>query len=312
MENKDSDNLNRSGVLMLAMVIVFWGTSWPILKIGLNEIPPFTYRDLIAPTAAVLLFGLGLVMKEKMIRPTGQWGALILASALNVTGWHVFSAFGIKLMGSGHASIIAFTMPLWAVLLSMIFIGERPTFRRIAGLVVGLAGLGVLLIGKFGVLQAGAPGRRLHASVGAMLGGGNGGAKTHRLEIAAFHPGGLAVSDRRTAHRHRCPDCRGARFGTCLGRRPMVDRLYQGSLTNTHRDGFPRFSARSVRRRDAGHRKACATPSYPLAESRGKPPFRSRMRRVGGRRKVWPMRCIACTFPPTRQAAYAISMGVSQ
>ncbi len=154
MENKHSDNLNRSGVLMLAAVIVFWGTSWPILKIGLNEIPPFTYRGLIAPTAAVLLFGLGLVMKEKMIRPTGQWGALILASALNVTGWHVFSAFGIKLMGSGHASIIAFTMPLWAVLLSMIFIGERPTFRRIAGLVVGLAGLGVLLIGKFGVLEA--------------------------------------------------------------------------------------------------------------------------------------------------------------
>ncbi len=37
----------------------------------------------------------------------------------------------------------------------------------------------------------------------------------------------------------------------------------------THRDGFPRFSARSVRRGDAGHREACATPS----ESLGKPPL---------------------------------------
>ena len=46
----------------------------------------------------------------------------------------------------------------------------------------------------------------------------------------------------------------------------------------THRDGLPRFSARSVRCGDAGHRKACATPS----ESLGKPPFRSRMRPVGG------------------------------
>ncbi len=34
----------------------------------------------------------------------------------------------------------------------------------------------------------------------------------------------------------------------------------------THRDGFPRFSARSVRRGDAGHRKARAT----LSESLGK------------------------------------------
>ena len=50
----------------------------------------------------------------------------------------------------------------------------------------------------------------------------------------------------------------------------------------THRDGLPRFSARSVRRGDGGHRKACATPSASL----GKPPLRSRLRPVGGRRKV--------------------------
>ena len=37
----------------------------------------------------------------------------------------------------------------------------------------------------------------------------------------------------------------------------------------THGDGLPRFSARSVRRRDAGHRKPRATPS----ESLGKPPL---------------------------------------
>ncbi len=35
----------------------------------------------------------------------------------------------------------------------------------------------------------------------------------------------------------------------------------------THRDGLPGFSAKSVRCGDAGHRKACATPS----ENLGKP-----------------------------------------
>ncbi len=44
----------------------------------------------------------------------------------------------------------------------------------------------------------------------------------------------------------------------------------------------------------------------------GKPPFRSRMRHFGGRRKVLPMHRIACTFPPTRRAAYAISMSHDQ
>jgi hypothetical protein len=73
----------------------------------------------------------------------------------------------------------------------------------------------------------------------------------------------------------------------------------------THRDGFPRFSARTVRCRDAGHRKTDATQS----ESRGKPPFRSRMQPVGGRRKTLPMRGIAFGSSPNQRTADAISMG---
>ena len=73
----------------------------------------------------------------------------------------------------------------------------------------------------------------------------------------------------------------------------------------TLRDGFPRFSARSVHCGDAGHREACAT----LPENLGKPPFGSRMRPVGGRRNGLTMPHIASAVPPTRRAAYAISMG---
>ena len=76
----------------------------------------------------------------------------------------------------------------------------------------------------------------------------------------------------------------------------------------THRDGLPKFSARGARRGDAGHREPCAMQS----ESFGKPPFRSRMRPVGERRKVLTMHRIACNFPPARRVAYAISMGLHQ
>ncbi len=73
----------------------------------------------------------------------------------------------------------------------------------------------------------------------------------------------------------------------------------------TPRDGLPRFSARSVRRGDAGHREACAT----LSESLGKPPARSSMGPVGGRRKALTMSRIARGFPPTRRTAWTIPMG---
>ncbi len=82
----------------------------------------------------------------------------------------------------------------------------------------------------------------------------------------------------------------------------------------THRDGFPRLSARSAWRGDAGHRKPRApSESYGLPESLGKPPFRSRGRtgsgRRWGRRKALTMPRIACGLPPARRIARTISMG---
>ncbi len=78
----------------------------------------------------------------------------------------------------------------------------------------------------------------------------------------------------------------------------------------THRDGFPRLSARSAWRGDAGHRKPRApSQSHGRSESLGKPPFRSRRRTAGGRRKALPMSRIARGLPPTRRIACTISMG---
>ncbi len=75
----------------------------------------------------------------------------------------------------------------------------------------------------------------------------------------------------------------------------------------THRDGFPRLSARGAWRGGAGPRKPCGTPS----ESLGKPPVRSRGRTAGGRRKALTMSRIARSFPPTRPLARRIARAIS-
>ena len=77
----------------------------------------------------------------------------------------------------------------------------------------------------------------------------------------------------------------------------------------TRRDGLPGFSARSALRGDAGHRKPCAT----LSESPGKPPFRSPIRPVGGRRKALMMHRITCGFSlpdrPNGRSLWVIFIG---
>jgi drug/metabolite transporter (DMT)-like permease len=145
--------LTKSGWFLLIAIIIGWGTSWPFLKISLSEIPPLTFRGLIAPTAAVFILLVGFLSRGKIRVPAGQWKPLIIASLFNVMIWRIFSAWGIRLLASGQASIIAYTMPLWAVLFSILINKDRPTTQRTVGLVAGLLGLGTLTIGGLGIYK---------------------------------------------------------------------------------------------------------------------------------------------------------------
>ncbi len=144
-----STPLPAGTLLLVAAIVMIWGSSFPIIKIVLQEIPPLTFRAVIAPFGIIVLVAIALISRKSVPRPQGQWKQLALTSIFNITGWFTLSALGISLMRSGHASIIAFTMPFWASLFSMWFIGETPTLRRILGLGLGLAGIAVLLLSKF-------------------------------------------------------------------------------------------------------------------------------------------------------------------
>lgn len=137
---------------LLISVIFGWGLAWPMIKIGLNEIPPLAYRGLMLPLAGAITLGIARLIGEQVRLPHGQWMWFCVSTFLNFTCWVLFSTIGLGLMGSGHASIIAYTMPLWAMLCAVLLTGERPSTLRYAGLACGLAGLAILLAGELGAM----------------------------------------------------------------------------------------------------------------------------------------------------------------
>jgi drug/metabolite transporter (DMT)-like permease len=82
-----------------------------------------------------------------------QWGRLALLAFVNITAWNMLVAFALLLIPSGRAAILAYTMPVWAVPLSIWLLGERMTGRKLAGLALGLAALALLLGGDVGQLS---------------------------------------------------------------------------------------------------------------------------------------------------------------
>ncbi len=69
----------------------------------------------------------------------------MICVVFNILGWHLFSGYGVSMIEAGRASIIAFTMPVWAALFSRFVLGEALTGTKLLGLALGIVGLAVLI-----------------------------------------------------------------------------------------------------------------------------------------------------------------------
>ena len=72
----------------------------------------------------------------------------MVASLLNITSFTGLATLALIWLTATEAVIIAYTMPVWAAMLAWPILGERPTWPRVAGLVLGLSGVAVLLAGS--------------------------------------------------------------------------------------------------------------------------------------------------------------------
>ncbi len=140
-----TETLPRFGVVLLIFLSIFWGTNWPMMKIGLREIPVWTFRTLCLLVGGFGVLCIAKVNDLKLTIPRSEFWPLILVSLLNVTGWHLCSAYGLIYMDAGRAVIIGYTMPVWASILSVFILGERLTLARLIGLLLGITGLLILI-----------------------------------------------------------------------------------------------------------------------------------------------------------------------
>jgi drug/metabolite transporter (DMT)-like permease len=141
----EPDHLPRRLWWVLAGLTLAWGFNWTAMKVALSEVPPWTFRSLCLGLGAAVLFGALRASGQPLPLPRGQWGRLWLLALLNITSWNMLVAFGVGMIPSGRAAILAYTMPVWAVPLSVWLLGERITGAKLAGLVLGLGGLALLL-----------------------------------------------------------------------------------------------------------------------------------------------------------------------
>lgn len=136
-----------TGLLLLSVTVVGWGLNWPAIKVLLLEWPPLFSRGVAGVAAAVLLGAIALGRGESLKLAPPHFPRLAFAAFTNVFAWMGFGTVAMKYLSISEASLIAYTMPIWTMLFAWPVLGERPTLRGIAALVLAFAGLAVLFSG---------------------------------------------------------------------------------------------------------------------------------------------------------------------
>ncbi|HEY6240371.1 MAG TPA: DMT family transporter [Burkholderiales bacterium] len=137
--------LPPSIVALVVLLALGWGSNWPVMKVVMTEMAPLHFRVLCLIAGAAGLFAIARANRLPIRVPRGHWPRLIAISAFNVAAWNVLAVYGVTFMESGRAAILAYTFPMWSVLLGVWFLREPLTGRRLAGVILGLLGMLVLL-----------------------------------------------------------------------------------------------------------------------------------------------------------------------
>ncbi len=131
-------------LIILVCLTIVWGFNWPVMKIGVTDYPPMTFR-MLSMWIGVPLLGLGLlVLRIPMRIPRVYWRELFWLAFTNMFVWHALMVMAVKALSSGRAAILGYSMPIFAALFGALFFGDRLLGRVWGG--VAAAALGVVLL----------------------------------------------------------------------------------------------------------------------------------------------------------------------
>ena len=152
--------------LLLVCLALVWGVHWPVAKIGLRDLPPFTYGALRVATGLAVIV-IVLALRRGIRLPSRHDLPVVVSVGIGqMAAGIALMNLALPLVSAGRSAILVYTMPLWVALIQLPALRAGGAARQVAGLFVGLAGIIVLL--NPGAIDWESPGELL-GSAGLLL-----------------------------------------------------------------------------------------------------------------------------------------------
>ncbi|MFN2493456.1 MAG: DMT family transporter [Pyrinomonadaceae bacterium] len=138
--------------LVWLLLCLIWGSTWLFIKIGLEDLPPFTFAGIRFVISCSILFALIGMRGIPLPRRRSDWGLLAVTGLLTFSINYGLVFWGEQYISSGLAAVLQSMMPGFGMLLAHLYLPkERITALRIVGVVMGIVGVAVIFSNQLSV-----------------------------------------------------------------------------------------------------------------------------------------------------------------
>ena len=137
----------------LAMLgtVVFWGMSFISAKVVLNTgVPPMTLAFLRFLCASLILFPILKIREPDTRLDRGNLKTIVISSILGITAYFYFEVTGLNLTDASIASMIMATIPIFTVILEIIYYKNDVSRVKVIGASLSVVGVVILIGFSFG------------------------------------------------------------------------------------------------------------------------------------------------------------------
>ena len=131
--------------LVWLLLCLIWGSTWLFIKLGLNDLPPFIFAGIRFVIASTILFAIIKARRLSLPRARADWMLLAITGVLSFSFNYGLVFWGEQYVSSGLAALLQATIPAFGLVIAHFYLpGERLTTVKILGVVLGVAGVGVV------------------------------------------------------------------------------------------------------------------------------------------------------------------------
>jgi drug/metabolite transporter (DMT)-like permease len=148
-----------------AAICVIWGTTFAAIRVAIETIPTLLVNSIRFIIAGLLLLLIARLRETRFPTTARQWRDQVIAGVLMAGVGNTLVVYAEHALTSGMAALLAATIPIWMAAMEAILGLSSLTPRKIAGLVLGFGGVGLLVAPAIGRIDVSLP---FFLGVGAM------------------------------------------------------------------------------------------------------------------------------------------------